>query len=161
MLVGCLGAADEKVLVTLCGHNDGPVGLEVKVLLPAELDGALHHMVRSCTQTRNAKTFNHNVCEVPLTLSSRTGCDVATAAAILAPRHMHRTLAAAAAADAAVAAPHPTASFHHQTTHAAALASPWPHRPPLHTPLPTHTPYLPAKPASRSPDTSESPWYCS
>lgn len=56
VLVGCLCAADEQVLVTLSGHHDGPVGLEVKVLLPAELDGALHHMVGSCMQARNAKT---------------------------------------------------------------------------------------------------------
>lgn len=48
VFVGCLCAADEQVLVTLCGYHNGSIGLEVEVLLATQLDGALHHMVSSC-----------------------------------------------------------------------------------------------------------------
>lgn len=48
VLVWRLCATNECVLVTLCGNDNRAVGLEVKVLLAAQLDGALQHVVGSC-----------------------------------------------------------------------------------------------------------------
>lgn len=48
MLVGCLCAADQQVLVVLSGDHDGAIGLQVEVLLTPQLDGALQNVVSSC-----------------------------------------------------------------------------------------------------------------
>lgn len=43
-----LRAADKQVLVTLCGDDNGSIGLQIKVLLPTHLDGPLNDLVSSC-----------------------------------------------------------------------------------------------------------------
>jgi hypothetical protein len=49
VLVGRLCAADECVFIVLSGQHNAAVGLQVEVLLATQADGALQHVVGSCS----------------------------------------------------------------------------------------------------------------